>query len=287
MSIVVTAATGHLGTLVVDELLQRVPADQVVAVARNAAKAAPLAERGVEVRIADYNDPAALAKAFGAGDTVLLISGLEPNRLEQHKAVLAAAQDAGVARIAYTSVLGGPEADFDLAADHRATEQAILDSGLPYTILRNGWYNEVYTDQLAVQLANGVVGSAGDGLIASAARRDYAAAAAVVLTSEGHEKKAYELNGDVAWTLTEYAAELAKQSGMDIGYTNLSPEDHAQVLVGAGLPEPVAQLFVGVDNAIERGLLAGRGSDLTRLIGRPTTPVAESISAALKTVQAG
>ncbi|MFD3399936.1 SDR family oxidoreductase [Kribbella sp. NPDC058693] len=282
MSIVVTAATGHLGNLVIDELLQRVPADQVVAVARNAEKAAPIADRGVEVRIADYNDPAALAKAIGAGDTLLLISGLEPNRLDQHKSIIAIAKDAGVARIAYTSALGGPEADFDLAADHRATEQAILDSGLPYTFLRNGWYNEVYTDQIPVQLANGVVGSAGDGRIGSAARRDYAAAAAVVLTGDGHEKKAYELNGDVAWTLTEYAAELAKQSGQDVAYSNLSADDHAQVLVGAGLPEPVAQLFVGVDAAIERGLLAGRGSDLTRLIGRPTTPIADSIAAALR-----
>lgn len=281
MSIVVTAATGHLGNLVIDELLQRVPADQVVAVARNAEKAAPIADRGVEVRIADYNDPAALSKAFGAGDTVLLISGLEPNRLDQHKAIIAIAKDAGVARIAYTSVLGGPEADFDLAADHRATEQAILDSGLPYTFLRNGWYNEVYTGQIAVQLANGVVGSAGDGRIASAARRDYAAAAAVVLTGDGHEKTAYELNGDTAWTLTEYAAELAKQSGKDVAYSNLSAEDHVRVLVGAGLPEPLARMFAGVDAAIARGLLAGRGSDLARLIGRPTTPIADSIATAL------
>ncbi|WP_371400782.1 SDR family oxidoreductase [Kribbella sp. NBC_00662] len=282
MSIVVTAATGHLGNLVIDELLQRVPADQVVAVARNAEKAAPIADRGVEVRIADYNDPAALAKAFGAGDTVLLISGLEPNRLDQHKSIIAIAKDAGVARIAYTGALGGPEADFDLAADHRATEQAILDSGLPYTFLRNGWYNEVYTDQIPVQLANGVVGSAGDGRIGTAARRDYATAAAVVLTGDGHEKKAYELNGDTSWTLTEYAAELAKQSGKDVAYNNLSTADHVQVLVGAGLPEPVAQLFAGVDAAIERGLLAGRGGDLARLIGRPTTPIADSIAAALR-----
>jgi NAD(P)H dehydrogenase (quinone) len=281
MSIVVTAATGHLGNLVIDELLQRVPAGQVVAVARNAEKAAPIADCGVEVRIADYNDPAALAKAFGAGDTVLLISGLEPNRLDQHKSIIAIAKEAGVARIAYTSVLGGPEADFELATDHRATEQAILDSGLPYTFLRNGWYNEVYTDQIPVQLANGVVGSAGDGRIGSAARRDYAAAAAVVLTGDGHEKKAYELNGDAAWTLTEYAAELAKQSGKDVAYSNLSAKDHVQVLVGAGLPEPLAQMFGGVDAAIERGLLAGRGSDLARLIGRPTTPIADSIAAAL------
>ncbi|WP_327633207.1 SDR family oxidoreductase [Kribbella sp. NBC_00482] len=282
MSIVVTAATGHLGTLVIDELLQRVPADQVVAVVRSAAKAAPIADRGVEVRVADYNDPDALAKAFGAGDTVLLISGLDPNRLEQHQAVITAAKNAGAARIAYTSVLGGPDADFELAADHIATEQAILDSGLPYTFLRNGWYSEVYTDQIAVQLANGVVGSAGDGRIASAPRRDYAAAAAVALTGEGHEKKAYELNGDTTWTLTDYAAELSKQSGQDVAYNNLSPEDLAQVLAGAGIPESFVPVLVGVNDAIERGLLAGRGSDLSRLIGRPTTPIADTIAAALK-----
>jgi NAD(P)H dehydrogenase (quinone) len=282
MSIVVTAATGHLGQLVIDELLERVPADQVVAVARNASKAAPLAARGVEVRVADYNDPAALAKAFGAGDTVLLISGLEANRVAQHQAVIDAAKAAGVERIAYTSVLGGPEADFDLAADHIATEQAILDSGLPYTFLRNGWYHEVYTGQIAVQLEHGVIGSAGDGRIGSAARRDYAAAAAVVLTGAGHEKTAYELNGDTAWTLTEYAAELSKQSGKDVAYNNVPAETHVAVLTGAGLPEPLARIFVDVDNAIERGRLAGRGSDLTRLIGRPTTPLADAIATALQ-----
>ena len=282
MSIVVTAATGHLGRLVIDELLERVPADQVVAVARNAAKAAPLAARGVEVRVADYNDPVALAKAFGAGDTVLLISGLEANRVAQHQAVIDAAKAAGVERIAYTSVLGGPEADFDLAADHITTEQAVLDSGLPYTFLRNGWYHEVYTEQIAVQLEHGVIGSAGDGRIGSASRRDYAAAAAVVLTGQGHEKAAYELNGDTAWTLTEYAAELSKQSGKDVAYNNVPAETHVGVLTGAGLPEPLARIFVDVDNAIERGRLAGRGSDLTRLIGRPTTPLPNAIATALQ-----
>ncbi|TDW24020.1 SDR family oxidoreductase [Kribbella kalugense] len=282
MSIVVTAATGHLGGLVIDELLQRVPADQVVAVARNAEKAAPLADRGVEIRVANYNDPDALAKAFGPGDTVLLISGLEPNRLDQHKAVIAAAKDAGVARLAYTGALGGPEADFDLADDHRATEQAILDSGLTYTFLRNGWYNEVYTDQIAVQLEHGVVGSAGDGRIASATRRDYAAAAAAVLTGDGHDKKAYELNGDANWSLAEYAAELSKQAGKDVAYNNVPAETHLQILLGAGVPEGFAPILVDVDNAIERGRLAGRGSDLSRLIGRPTTPITDSIAAALK-----
>lgn len=282
MSIVVTAATGHLGQLVIDELLERVPAEQVVAVARNAEKAAPLAARGVEIRIADYNDPAALATVFAAGDTVLLISGFEPNRRDQHQSVIDAAKAAGVARIAYTSVLGGPEADFDLAADHIATEQVIRDSGLPYTFLRNAWYHEVYTAQIPVQLEHGVIGSAGDGRIGSASRRDYAAAAAVVLTSDGHEKTAYELNGDAAWTLTEYAAELSKQSGQEVAYNNVPAEAHVEVLTGAGLPEPVARIFVGVDNAIERGLLAGRGSDLHRLIGRPTTPLADAIAEAMK-----
>jgi NAD(P)H dehydrogenase (quinone) len=282
MSYVVTAATGHLGTLVIDELLQRIPADQVVAVVRNAAKAAPIADRGVEVRVADYNDPDALEKAFGAGDAVLLISGMDANRLEQHQGIIAAAKNAGVARIAYTSVLGGPDADFELATDHIATEQAILGSGLPYTFLRNGWYNEVYTDQIAVQLANGVVGSAGDGRIASASRQDYAAAAAAVLTGEGHEKKAYELNGDTTYTLAEYAAELSKHSGQDVAYNNLSSEDLAQVLAAAGIPESFVPVLVGVNDAIKRGLLAGRGSDLSRLIGRPTTPIGDTIAAALK-----
>lgn len=281
MSIVVTAATGHLGTLVIDELLQRVPAGQIVAVARNAQKAAPLAERGVEVRVADYTDTDALAKAFNAGDTVLLISGTV-DRQTQHQSVIDAAKAAGVARIVYTGVLGGPEADFLLAADHIATEQAILESGLSYTFLRNGWYNENYTAQIAAQLEHGVVGSAGDGRIGSAGRRDYAAAAAVVLTGDGHEKTAYELNGDTSWTLTEYAAELSKQSGKDVAYNNVPAETHLQILIGAGLPDSFAPVMVDVDNAIERGLLAGRGNDLSNLIGRPTTPIADSIAAALQ-----
>jgi len=282
MSIVVTAATGHLGTLVIDELLQRVPAEQVVAVARNASKAAPIADRGVEVRIADYNDPDALAKAFGPGDTVLLISSSEVgNRLTQHQAVIDAAKHAGVARIAYTGILGGPEADLALAADHKATEQAILDSGLTYTFLRNGFYNEVYTEQLATQLEHGVVGSTGDGRLATASRRDFAAAAAVVLSTDGHDKAAYELNGDTDWSLADYAAELSRKTGKEVAYNNVPGEVLLGILTGAGLPEPLAELLVDIDKAVERGLLTGRGSDLTRLIGRPTTPIADSIAAAV------
>jgi NAD(P)H dehydrogenase (quinone) len=284
MSIVVTAATGQLGRLVIDELLDRVPAAEVVAVVRDAGKAADIAARGVELRIADYSDPQSLAGAFRTGDVVLLISGSEVGqRITQHTAVVTAAKEAGVARIAYTGVLGGPDADFLLADDHKATEQAILDSGLPYTFLRNGWYTENYTAQLPVQLEHGVVGAAGEGRVGSASRRDFAAAAAVALTGEGHENKAYELSGDEAWTLAEYAAEVSKQSGKEIAYADVPAEVLTGILVGAGLPEAFVGILVDVDvSGISRGLLQGGSGDLSRLIGRPTTPLADTVAAALK-----
>ncbi|MFD4477398.1 NAD(P)H-binding protein [Streptomyces sp. NPDC058471] len=285
MSIVVTGATGQLGRLVIDGLLDaQVPAGQIAAVVRDKEKAATLAARGVELRIADYSSPETLAGAFAAGDRVLLISGSEVGqRVAQHAAVIDAARAAGVALLAYTGVLGGPDADFDLAAEHKVTEQLILDSGLPYTFLRNGWYHENYTANLAPVLEHGaVVASAGDGRVGSASRADYAAAAVAVLTGEGHEGKAYELSGDVAWSLAEYAAEVARQSGKDISYANVPAEQNLAILTGAGLPEQFAAILVDVDAAIQRGLLAGGSGELSRLIGRPTTPVADAISAALK-----
>jgi NAD(P)H dehydrogenase (quinone) len=284
MSIVVTGATGHLGRLVVEALLEKVPADQVVAVVRNADKAADLAARGVTLRIADYSRPETLQGAFAAGDKVLLISGSEVGqRVPQHQAVIDAAKEAGAALLAYTGVFGGPAADFTLADEHKATEQAIQASGLPYVMLRNGWYNENYTEQLAPVLEHGaVVASAGAGRVASAARADYAAAAVEVLTGEGHEGKVYELSGDTAWSFDEYAAEIAKQTGKEIAYGPVPPETHKTILTGAGLPEPLAEILVDVDAAISRGLLADTPGDLSRLIGRPTTPIADSIAAALK-----
>ncbi|MFE3628344.1 SDR family oxidoreductase [Streptomyces goshikiensis] len=283
MSIVVTGATGALGRLVVEELLGRVPADRLAVVVRNKEKAADLAERGIDVRIADYDDAESLAGAFRAGDRVLLISGSEVGRrVPQHTAVIEAAKSAGVAQLAYTGILGGPEADFELAAEHKVTEQAILDSGLPYTFLRNGWYHENYTGNLGTVLEHGaVVGSAGAGRVASAARADYAAAAAVVLTGEGHLGRVYELSGDTAWSLAEYAAEVAAQAGRAVEYTEVPAEAHLSILTGAGLPEGFAALLVDVDAAISRGRLAGTGGDLSRLIGRPTTPVSEAIAGAL------
>ncbi|MFJ2773692.1 SDR family oxidoreductase [Streptomyces sp. NPDC087300] len=285
MSIVVTGATGHLGRLVVEGLLAAgVPAGEIAAVVRDKDKAADLAERGIELRIADYSAPETLHGAFAAGDRVLLVSGSEVGRrVAQHRAVVDAAREAGVALLAYTGILGGPDADFELAAEHKETERLILDSGLPHVFLRNGWYHENYTEHLAPVLAHGaVVGSAGDGRIASASRADYAAAAVAVLTGEGHEGKAYELSGDVAWSLPEYAAEVAAQSGKDIAYTNVPAEQHLAVLTGAGVPEPMASILVDVDAAVGRGRLAGTSGDLARLIGRPTTRIADAVSVALK-----
>ncbi|WP_199548498.1 SDR family oxidoreductase [Streptomyces sp. N35] len=284
MSLVVTGATGNLGRLVIESLLDAgVPAGQIAALVRSKEKAAPLAERGVELRIADYSRPESLAGAFAEGDRVLLVSGSEVGqRVAQHRAVIDAAKTAGVALLAYTGVLGGPEADFKLADEHKVTEQAILDSGLPYTFLRNGWYHENFTENLAPVLEHGaVLQSAGDGRVASASRADYAAAAAAVLAGEGHENATYELSGDIAWSFEEYAAELSRRTGKTISYANVPGEQHLAVLTGAGVPQPFAEILVDVDAAIARGLLARRNGDLARLIGRPTTPVADAIEQAL------
>ncbi|MCX5110106.1 SDR family oxidoreductase [Streptomyces sp. NBC_00378] len=283
MSIVVTGATGELGRLVVEQLLATVPASGIAAVVRDAEKAAPLAARGVELRVADYDRPESLKEAFRAGDRVLLISGSEVGRrVPQHTAVIDAAKAAGVAQLAYTGILGGPAADFRLAAEHKVTEQLILDSGLPHTFLRNGWYTENYTANLAPVLEHGaVVANAGEGQIASATRADYAAAAAAVLTGEGHIGAAYELSGDVAWSLAEYAAEISRATGKEIAYRNVPAATHQEILVGAGVPEFFAEILVDVDEAIARGLLAGTSGDLARLIGRPTTPLAETVAAAV------
>ncbi|MCF3120009.1 SDR family oxidoreductase [Streptomyces arenae] len=285
MSIVVTGATGHLGRLVVEGLLAAgVPAGEIAAVVRDKSRAADLAERGIKLRVADYSVPETLRGAFATGDRVLLISGSEVGRrVPQHRAVVDAAREAGVALLVYTGILGGPEADFDLAAEHKETERLILDSGLPHTFLRNGWYHENYTEHLAPVLEHGaVVASAGEGRVASAARADYAAAAVAVLTGEGHEGKVYELSGDVAWSFAEYAAEVARQSGKDISYANVPAEQHLAVLTGAGVPEPMAAVLVDVDAAVARGRLAGTSGELARLIGRPTTPIADAVAAALR-----
>ncbi|MFB6893020.1 SDR family oxidoreductase [Kitasatospora sp. NPDC056327] len=279
---VVTGATGQLGRLVVEGLLAKVPASEVAVVVRSAGKAAGLAERGVTVRVADYDRPESLAGAFAPGDRVLLISGSEVgSRIPQHTAVVEAARAAGVALLAYTSAPGA--ATFRLADEHKATEAVIRESGLPFALLRNGWYTENYLGDAAGTVERGVVvGSAGpEGRIATAPRGDYADAAVAVLTGEGHEGAVYELSGDAAWSLPELAAELALVSGRPVGFREVTPAGHREILVGAGLPEGFADILVDVDAGIARGELAGTPGDLARLIGRPTVPLADSVRAAL------
>ncbi|MET8894955.1 SDR family oxidoreductase [Streptomyces albogriseolus] len=283
MSIVVTGASGKLGRHVVEQLLEKVPAGQVTAVVRDPEKVADLAERGVRVAVADYNTPETFDGLFAAGDKVLLISGNEfdKGRVRQHSAVIEAARAAGVSLLAYTSAPGSLTAS--LADDHRGTERALLDSGVPYVLLRNGWYHENYTENLAPVLEHAaVVAAAGEGRISSASRADYAAAAVAVLTGEGHENTTYELGGDEAWSFAEYAAELSRQTGREIVYNPVTPEALTGILTGAGVPEPMAAVLAGVDAAIARGELVVDSGDLSRLAGRPTTPLAEAVAAALK-----
>ncbi|MFF3165192.1 SDR family oxidoreductase [Streptomyces sp. NPDC003273] len=283
MSIVVTGATGHLGRHVVEQLLEKVPAGEITAVVRDEAKAAGLAARGVRIAVADYNAPETFDGLFAAGDKVLLISGNEfdKGRVQQHRVVIDAARAAGVALLAYTSAPGTLKAA--LADDHRATEKALLAAGLPYSLLRNGWYHENYTENLGPVLEHGaVVQAAGDGRVSSASRADYAAAAVAVLTGEGHENSTYELGGDEAWGFAEYAAELSRQTGREIAYTPVPVETLESVLTGAGLPGPLAAVLAGVDASIAKGELVVPGGDLSRLAGRPTTPLAEAVAAALK-----
>ncbi|WP_317444834.1 SDR family oxidoreductase [Streptomyces collinus] len=283
MSIVVTGATGHLGRLVVEQLLQQVPAERITAVVRDEAKAAGLAARGVRLAVADYNRPETFDGVFAAGDKVLLISGNEfaKGRVRQHQVVIDAARAAGVALLAYTSAPGSLKAA--LADDHRATEEALIASGLPYSLLRNGWYHENYTENLGPVLEHdAVVAAAGEGRVSSASRADYAAAAVAVLTGEGHENTTYELGGDEAWSFAEYAAELSRRTGREITYNAVTVEALKGILAGAGLPEPLVEIFAGVDVSIGKGELVVSTGDLSRLAGRPTTPLAEAVAAALK-----
>ncbi|MDP4502100.1 SDR family oxidoreductase [Nonomuraea turcica] len=272
--IVVTGASGHLGRLVIEELKKRVPAERIVAAARTPEKAADL---GVEVREADYDRPETLKGALGDATRVLLISGLDANRAQQHAAVVDAAKEAG-AVLAYTSAPNADLTEAALAADHKATEAYIKASGVAYTLLRNNWYHENYEQSITIAPQLGAVyGAAGDGRIAAASRADYAAGAAAVLAGEGHEGKVYELSGDTAWTLAELAAEISAVTGKEITYQDLPKDDYAGVLAGAGVPAPMAGVLADVDVQISHGWLAQTPGTLRELIGRPTQPIGEYV----------
>lgn len=281
MTIAVTGATGQLGRLVIGKLKEKAPASDIVALARSPQKAAEL---GVTVRAADYAKPETLASALAGVDTLVLISSSEVGqRAVQHGNVIDAAKNAGVKRIIYTSLLRADTSALALADEHRQTEAAIKASGIPFTILRNGWYTENYEGAIKGALAAGAfIGSAGDGRISSATRQDYAEAAVAVATGDGHEGKTYELAGDTAWTMADLAAEVSKQSGKDLPYRNLSEADYAAALARNGMPEGAAAFFAGVDVATSQGALFDDGKQLSALIGRPTTPLSQAIAEALK-----
>lgn len=284
--IVITGATGNLGRLVVDGLLEKLPAEQIVAAVRSPEKAADLAQRGVLVRKADYNEPESLVTALAGAEKVLLISGSEVGkRVAQHGAVIEAARNAGVAHLVYTSAPRATTSALILAPEHKATEELISSSGLTHTILRNNWYNENYTQTIADAARTGTFsGSSGQGRVASATRADYAAAAVAVLTGAGHENKVYELSGDTAWTKDELAAEIARATGKPVAYINLTPEEHKAALIEAGTPEPAAEFAVALDGNIADGLLAETSGELRALIGRPTTPIADTVAEVVKTL---
>jgi NAD(P)H dehydrogenase (quinone) len=282
MSIVITGATGHLGRLVVESLLRRgVPAEEIIATGRRTEALADLAERGVVVRRADFDDEASLREAFAGAEKLLLVSGSEVGqRARQHGNAINAAKAAGVQFIAYTSILRADTSTLLLAAEHLATEHLLAAAGVPHTLLRNGWYIENYTGQLPVYLEHGIAGAAGTGKVSAATRADFAEAAAAVLTGDGHAGASYELGGE-PFTMAELAEVVSAASGRTVTYTDLPLEQYQSVLVGAGLPEPVAAVFADGDRGVADGELFVEGSDLEKLIGRaPTTP-ADAVAAAV------
>ena len=286
MKIVVTAATGHLGQLAVEALLRRgVPAEELTATGRRTETLTDLAERGVTVRRADYTDPASLRAAFAGADRLLLVSGSEVGqRVEQHANAIDAAVEAGVGLVAYTSITKADTSSLLLAEEHRATEKLLADAGLPHVLLRNSWYIENYIAQLPIYLEHGIAGAAGKGRVSAATRADYAEAAAAVLIEDGHAGATYELGGP-GFTMAELAQVVSEVYGQAVTYTDLPVEQYTQVLVGAGLPEPVAAVFADGDRGVAAGELYVDTADLEKLLGRPATSLADAVRSALASRQ--
>lgn len=280
MKIGITGATGQLGRLVVEKLKQRVDTGNLVALVRSPDKASDL---NIEARPFDYTKSAALSDSLQDVDHLLLISGSEiGQRKIQHQNIIEAAQAAGVKWIVYTSLLHADTSSLSLAEEHVETEKMLKESGIPHTILRNGWYTENYTGSIPAAVAAGAfIGSARDGKISSATRSDFAEAAAVVLVGEGHVGKVYELGGDEAYTLKDLAAEISKQVGKTIPYNNLSEAEYADTLTSMGLPEGLAKAFASFDTGAAQDDLFNDGKVLSQLIGRPTTSLSEAVKAAL------
>jgi NAD(P)H dehydrogenase (quinone) len=276
----IAGASGQLGQLVLAGLVEKVGADKVVALVRTPAKLAEAAASGVSVRAFDYD--AVDAAALEGVERLLLISANEVGkRGPQHQAVIGAAKAAGVGLIAYTSILHAPTSTIGLAEEHRATEAALAASGLPHILLRNGWYNENYTGALGPSIEHGaIIGAAGVGRICSATRADYAAAAVAALV-DGAAGDVYELAGDEAFTMADFAAHVARIAGKPVAYVDMSQADYAAALEGVGLPGWLAAMLANSSYASSQGALFDDSHTLSRLIGRPTTPIADTIAAAL------
>ena len=282
MTILITAASGQLGRLVVEALLARgVTPSGIRATARDVTKLTDLSERGVAVAELDYARPDTIAAALDGADTVLLISASEPgNRVPLHQNVIDEAAAAGVAKLVYTSAPSADTSTLVLVPDHRATEAAIAASGVPAVVLRNNWYTENYAADLARAAETGVLASStGDGRIASASRADYAEAAAVALLEDGHVGQVYELGGDAAWDFSELADAMSAVLGRAVVYTPLTTDEHIAALQSAGLDAGTAAFVAAIDTGIRDGELAHTDGTLARLIGRPTTPLVEGLRA--------
>ena len=287
--ITVTAATGRYGQLVVDALLKRgVPAAGIVAAVRDPHKAAGLAKQGVQVREADYDRPETLLPAFtGASKLLLIPSAVFGQRYPQMQHAVTAAAAAGAGLIAYASFVNTATSTLRLGEEHKQAEAAIRASGLPFVLLRNGAYTEMHTETLGPALQYGaILGSAGDGKVSAATRADLAEAAAAVLASDGHEGSVYELGG-TAFTMADLAAEVSRQTGKHIVYQDMPVDDYAKTLTAAGIPESFAGLLADTSLAIAHGDWYTDSTDLQQLIGRPSTPLADVVTAALKTGPAG
>jgi NAD(P)H dehydrogenase (quinone) len=283
--IAITGASGQLGRLAIDALLQRLPASEIIAIVRDPAKVGDLAARGVHVRQADYDQPATLDAAFKGIDKLLFISSSEiGKRIPQHSAVIAAAQHSNVQLLAYTSLLHANTSPLKLAVEHQKTEALLHASGLPCVILRNGWYTENYAAAIAAAPTHGVVlGCAGNGRFSAATRADYAAAAATILTSNDPQAgRIYELAGDTGFTLNELAVEIARQCGKPVAYRNLAEADYKAALLQFNVPEGMAAMLADADTCAASGILFDDSRQLSRLIGRPTTPLATTVAEFLK-----
>ncbi|WP_431257312.1 SDR family oxidoreductase [Roseateles chitinivorans] len=282
--IAITGAAGHLGGLAIRQLLKTLPANEIVATVRDVEKAGALRDLGVQLRVGDYDRPETLRAAFEGVEKLLLVSAVVPGqRLRQHQAVIDAAQAAGVQLVVYTSMLRADTSTLSLAREHHQTEEYLKRSGLAHVLLRNGWYFENTTAGLADAVTHGaLIGSSGQGRLASASREDYAGAAVAVLTQPGHVGKTYELVGDHSFSMAEFAAEVSRQAGRPVSYRDLAPAEFAAALQGWGLPQMIVDVVVDASVKSGQGELDDTSRDLSRLLGRPTTPLADAVAAALR-----